>query len=103
MTVEEIQGETCREMVTLMKVTHEELVTDIGGVMTSDTYNNILAGCNLSVFSDFKPLIPRVSKKILDITANYTKSNRLFPPHSCIREAESHGRHLPYFYEGSSA
>lgn len=50
MTIEEIQGETCREMVTLMKVTHEELVTDIGGVMTSDTYNNILAGCNLSVF-----------------------------------------------------
>ena len=75
-----------------MEVTHEELLTR--GMLTSDTYNNILAVRNLSVVSDFKCLIPRVSKKILDITTNYMKSSSLFPPPCCIWVAESRDRHL---------
>lgn len=63
-------------------------------MLTSDTCHNILAGRNLSVVSDFRCLIPGVSKKILDITTNYMKSSSLFPPPCCIRAAESRDRHL---------
>ena len=64
------------------------------GMLTSDTYHNILAVRNLSIVSDFKRLISRGSKKILDITTNYMKSSSLFPPPCCIWVAESHDRHL---------
>ena len=47
------------------------------GMLTSDTYHNILAVRNLSIVSDFKRLISRGSKKILDITTNYMKSSSL--------------------------
>ena len=63
-------------------------------MLTSDTCHNILTGRNLSVVSDFRCLIPGVSKKILDITTNYMKSSSLFPPPCCIRAAESRDRHL---------